>query len=271
VIAKQRRKYEELEQQRKAREAAPPREPAQKRQAPEVEDPKVAKAEARAQQKAARASTQKALETQIEKARSQELWLRDQIRKAEQRAKLRRDPAKRAAEEAKKQDLTNQLNNQIDARLARQKQLDDLAITPYDRARAFSYSDAAANEVVGRARKTVDAPGGQKRVEVVDEMSGKPVKEPSIDHVVPIDDMVHMDGWDALRPHQQRELLSWPENLRMMEKRANSSKGRRGWSKWPEKRNFYKEEVWHAMAKEEARLRKAIQDRINEMLGRKAA
>lgn len=252
--------------------AAPQRQPAPKREVTEATDPKVAKAEAWVKQKAARESTQRALEKQIGNANDQELWLRVEISKAEQRAKRRRDPAKKAAELAKQRELTNQLNKQLEARVALQKQLGDLAVTPYDRARAFSYSDAAANEVVGRARKTVDVPGGQKRVAVVDEMSGKPVKEPSIDHVVPIDDMVHMDGWDALRPHQQRELLSWPENLRMMEKRANYSKGGRSWAKWKERRNFYRdEEVWKRMEQEEARLRKAIQDRISEMLGRKAA
>jgi hypothetical protein len=271
ALAKKQRKFEELEQRRAAREAAPPRKPAPRREAAEVADPKAAKAEARARQKAARASTQRALGKQIDNAKEQELWLRVEIDKAERSATRRRDPGKRAAAKAHQKELTDQLNKQIEARQALQKQLDDLAVTPYDRARAFSYSDAAANDVLARARKTIDAPGGQKSVAVVDEMSGLPVREPSIDHIVPVDEMVRMDGWDNLRPHQQREILSWTDNLRMMEKKLNSSKRDQPWARWKAGRRHYGKEVWEKMVQEEARLRKAIQDRINDMLGRQAA
>ena len=274
LVMKKQAKFEKLEQERKAREAAPPRQPAPKREPATVTDPKAAKAEAGAKKKAARTSAQRAQQSHIDDAKSLELQLRVELAKAEQRLKKPLDSAKRAKEEAKKQELINQINNQIDARNALQKQLDDLAITPYDRARAFSYSDSAANEIVGRAQKAIDAPGGQKKLAIVDEMSGKPIKNPSIDHVVPVDDMVLMEGWDRLRPHQQRELLSRTDNLRMMEKGANSSKGNKSWAKWPQGKKIYGEKVWKEMVEEETRLRKAIQDRINEMLagaGGKAA
>ena len=197
LVMKKQAKFEKLEQERKAREAAPPRQPAPKREPATVTDPKAAKAEAQAKKMAVRASAQGALQSHIGDAKSLELQLRVELAKAEQRLKKPLDSAKRAKEEAKKQELINQLNNQIDARNALQKQLDDLAITPYMTAPARSrYSDSAANEIVGRAQKAIDAPGGQKKLAIVDEMSGKPIKNPSIDHVVPVDDMVLMEGWD---------------------------------------------------------------------------
>jgi hypothetical protein len=268
VIAKKQTKFEKIEQERKAREAAPPRERPQKREKAETAetDPKTAKAKDRAKQQVARENTRKALQSQVDRAKDLELQLRIELDAIEQRAKQRLDRAERASLDAEKLERSNQINKQIEKRSALQKQLDDLAITPYDRARAYSYSTAAAEEVIGRSRRTVDVPGQPKKVAIVDEMSGKPVKNPSIDHVVPVDEIVLMDGWDKLRPHQQQQLLSRADNLRMMEKSANSSKGSKRWAKWPQGRRIYGEKVWRQMVEEEARLRKAIQDRITEIL-----
>jgi hypothetical protein len=273
VIAKKQAKFEKLEQERKAREAAPPRERPQKRDkaATAETDPKAAKAKDRARQAATRERTQQSLQKQVDRSKELELQLRIELDAIEQRAKQRLDRADRAALDAEKLERSSQINTQIEKRSVLQKQLDDLATTPYDRARAFSYSDSAATEVVGRARKPIDAHGGQKKLAVVDEMSGRPIKNPSIDHVVPVDEMVLMEGWDRLRPHQQRELLSRTDNLRMMEKGANSSKGNKSWAKWPQGKRIYGEKVWKEMVEEEARLRKTIQGRINEMLAGKAA
>jgi hypothetical protein len=264
LVMKKQAKFEQMEQARKAREAAPPRQPATKPEAPVVADPKAAKAKARAKETAAKASAKKALKSQIDDKKELQLRILEEIEEVNQSLKGL-DPAKRAEQLAKRDKLRHERDAAIADRERLQKQLDELEITPYGRARAFSYSDAAASEVVSRARKVVDTPEG-KKLALVDEMSGTPIKEPSIDHVVPIDEMVHMDGWNQLRPHQQQELLSRVDNLRLMEKGLNSAKRNKRWADWPAGRRKYGEKVWREMVEKEKELRKAIQIRINEML-----
>jgi hypothetical protein len=270
ALAKKQAKFAAIEQQRKAREASPPRardpkrEPAAKAQTDPT--PEVSKARVRAKQQVEKANTKKALQSQIDDAKELEHQLRHEIDALEQSGKQRLNDSERAALAAEKAKLENNLLTKIDERQRLRKTLDDLEITPYDRARAFSYSDAAAEEVIGRARKVVDVPGQPKRVALVDEMSGKPIKERSIDHVVPIDDIVRMKGYGKLKLPEQEALLSRVDNLRMMEKGANSSKGTKRWADWREGRWIYREKVWREMIAEEARLRRALEDKIIEIL-----
>src|SRR5262249_20952298 len=141
-----------------------------------------------------------------------------------------------------------------------------LEITPYDRARAYSYSGASAQEVVERARKVIEVPGQQKTLALVDERSGLPVKRPDIDHVVTITQMVLMDGWGKRRRPEEQAFLSRVENLRMMEFGANASKGGKSWAKWTEGRIIYGEKVWREMIAEERRLHGIIQKKIRTIV-----
>ena len=100
-------------------------------------------------------------------------------------------------------------------------------------------------------------------------MSGKKINEPSIDHIVPVDDIVNLRGYDRLLPGEQRILLSNQRNLVLMEKRANSSKGSKSWAKWKESRNFYDAEISQRMITLESTLRLELQGAIVEMLSKR--
>jgi hypothetical protein len=129
------------------------------------------------------------------------------------------------------------------------KQLADLETTPYGKARVYSYSDASANEIIRRARG-------------LDEASGARVNEPSIDHVVPIEEIVEIEGWNELVLEDQQAILSRTDNLRLMEKRLNSSKGAKRWADWEAGRLFYRDEVWSRMVQIENSLRLSIREDI---------
>ena len=267
ALAKKQAKFDEIERQRKAREAAPPRARDPKRE-PVATDktPAASKASIRAKQQLERANTKKALQSQIDEAKDLELQLIDEIDEIKQSHQQRLSVAERAALDAEKTKLANQLEKQSKHREALFKEVEKLEVTPYDRTRAFSYSPASGQEVSARARKFVEIPGQPKKLTLVDEMSGKPIKNRSIDHVVPVDEIVLMKGYDKLKLPEQEALLSRVDNLRMMEKGANSSKGTKRWAKWSEGRRIYGEKIWREMIAEESRLRHAIEEKITEIL-----
>lgn len=124
----------------------------------------------------------------------------------------------------------------------------DLEVTPLGKARAYSHSGKADAAVRTRAKG-------------VDEVSGHVLKEPSVDHVVPIDEMVLMDGWDDLALSDQRAILSRLDNLKLMEKSLNSSKGARRWENWPAGKRHYPDK-YDAMVTLERDLRGKIQEQI---------
>jgi hypothetical protein len=271
ALAKKRAaKFAALEQQRKAREALPPRKRDPKLEpegnAPIDSLPKPSKTAAKAAQKQATQKARKILQKQIDNAKELELQLIREMEEIKERGKQPLKPVQRAALDAEYTTLRNQLATKVKHREEIFEKIDELEITPYDRARAFSYSGASGEEVASRARVFVEVPGQPKKLMLTDEMSGKPIKKPSIDHVVSIDEMVLMDGWNKLRKHEQQALLSRVDNLRMMEKGANSSKGGKRWANWREGRAIYGEKVWRKMIEEESRLRRAIQEKITEIL-----
>src|SRR5262249_30824261 len=249
AIAKRDAKYAEMEQERKAREALPPRERAPKRE-PATKAPLDPKA-ARAAQKEATKKAQESLQNRINDAKEMELQLINEMQDIKQSGKQRLSPPEKASLAEAHKTRQNNLATQRAHRESLQIEFNKLEITPYDRARAYSYSGASAQEVVERARKVIEVPGQPKTLALVDEMSGLPVKKPSIDHVVSIDQMVLMDGWGKLRWPEQQAFLSRVENLRMMEFGANASKGGKSWAKWTEGRIIYGEKVWREMIAEE--------------------
>ncbi len=105
----------------------------------------------------------------------------------------------------------------------------------------------------GEARRTVI-----DRARGLDEVSRKPLVEPSIDHLVAIAEIVEMDGWNDNSPASQRAILSDIENLTAMEKRFNSSKGERRWVDWKAGRTHYGDVAVEAKIAEEGRVRESL-------------
>jgi hypothetical protein len=102
----------------------------------------------------------------------------------------------------------------------------------------------------------------------LDEYSRKLISEPSIDHIVPVDSIVVMDGWEKLPKETQKRLLSRTDNLRLMEKKLNSSKGAKSWSEWSFGKEKYGGEIWNKMIQEERELYTKIQKDILDSLPR---
>lgn len=158
------------------------------------------------------------------------------------------------------------LANQAKLQLAELERLNAaynaLEVTPYERARAYSYSAAAAREVFQRAQVVNTA---LNEVELVDEYSGKPIEDPSIDHLVSVQAIVEMEGYEKLRPNEWKEILSRRDNLRLMEEVNNSSKGSQRWADWETGRRIYGEKVWKEMVALEKEVRAKIQAEIKKI------
>ena len=84
----------------------------------------------------------------------------------------------------------------------------------------------------------------------------------TIDHIVPIEEIVQMDRWNDLSPSDQQAVLSRLDNLKLMERALNSSKGSKRWVNWREGRRVYGETVWNEMVAREGQLRVLIQEDI---------
>jgi hypothetical protein len=207
----------------------------------------------KAEKKAQRAAQQKGVETALENNRERQLRIYTELEQANQALKRPMSDKARSALEAKKNELIREANKNLEARQAHETTLADLEITAYDRARAYSYSDSASKSVA-------------KRAAGLDEMSKKPIREPSIDHVVPVDEIVNFKGYDRLFPEEQRLLLSNERNLRMMEKELNSSKGSKSWAKWKAAERHYGETVVKQMIELEAVLRQELKGSITKTL-----
>jgi len=179
----------------------------------------------------------------IDEVKALKLQIYREIQKASVPGKLQPSPQERA-------ELANEAKKAIEMELRLQKELSELEITSYQKARAYSYSDAAANEVVRRARG-------------LDELSGKKLNDPSIDHIISVDRMVSLEGWSDLSWENQKFMLSRTYNLVMMEKSLNSSKGNKRFANWDEGRRAYGDKVWDRMVKKENELERLIQTEIN--------
>ena len=167
-----------------------------------------------------------------------------------QRDKIERLAKKRIAE------LNVEARRLLERETQLRAKLEDLQISPYQRARAYSFSDSAARAVIKRARG-------------LDEVSKSPLREPSIDHVIPIDKIVEMDGFKDLSWEDQKVILSDPDGLRLMEKSYNSSKGNRSWADWEAGKQIYGEQKWKEMVALERELKGKIERKIKELAPQK--
>jgi hypothetical protein len=89
-----------------------------------------------------------------------------------------------------------------------------------DRERAFL--DSIPDEQKGSGGTYIDYITGKAR----------PPSELSPDHVVSVQEICSMEGFGRLSRADQIEILDMPENLRMLERSLNESKGGRSLSEW---------------------------------------
>ena len=78
--------------------------------------------------------------------------------------------------------------------------------------------------------------------------------------IVPVDEIVLMNGYDKLTWNEQKQLLSFEDNLVLMEAGANSSKGGKRWANWDEGRVIYGDDVWKAMVTRESEVRTKLRN-----------
>lgn len=167
-----------------------------------------------------------------------------------------RGVAKRAEIDAEKEALAREARGKVIPEMnTLLEALDKVEVTNYMRARAYSYSDEAEAAVIDRAT-IVDKV--ENRVKLVDEYSGKEIEDASIDHIVSIEEMSRMEGFDQLSPEDWKAVVSRVDNLRMMEIDLNSSKGSRRWEDWKTGRRIYGEKVWNEMVNLERILREDL-------------
>ena len=82
------------------------------------------------------------------------------------------------------------------------------------------------------------------------------------DHIVPVREIVDMDGFAELTWKQQKAIVDMKQNLIAMDAAANASKGDRSWRAWQYASRFYEQSAIDKMIAEEARVRKLIKDAI---------
>ncbi len=220
-----------------------------KKSAPDEEA--ASKARGKAKVEAAKVRTK----AKIDDVKERKTQILVEIDEATQRGKQRLSNTQRAELDREKADLAREYRKAIEEENELRRQYNELEISQYERARAFSYSDTAAKEIVGRS-------GG------LDEMSGKKPSTPSIDHVVSIEEMSSFEGFDDLVLEDLRAVLSRTDNLRLMEKALNSSKSGKRWANWVEGRR-YGEVMWQQMVELESRLRRLIQDDIKARVAKR--
>jgi hypothetical protein len=211
-----------------------------------------------------KASEKAILDTQLDNANSLKKRLLVEMAQIDRRLKPGPMSAKKPLSATKRAELISnraKLNLQVEAQTKVEADLRIkravLEITAYLRARLFSYSGEAEDYVRGRAGGT-------------DEISGKslPPEKFSIDHIVSVDEIVKMEGWEDSRITEadRRAILSRTNNLKAMHRGANSSKNNRRWVDWKAGRRFYGEEKWKKMVALEADLRSEIQGKIKELI-----
>jgi len=124
---------------------------------------------------------------------------------------------------------------------------------------AFKNSAERENVIAGATGDAVGKVGG-----------GAGLKTPptgvTIDHIVSIDQISEMEGFQKLRPAERKMLAVRQDNLIAMDASANFSKGRRPWSAWKQASTYYDDATKQAMLADEAKLRTTIQNWIKEQV-----
>lgn len=125
----------------------------------------------------------------------------------------------------------------------------------YEIMRAASPSSAVRSRVLGEAYGRDAATGIVARSGAL-----------HVDHVVPLNDIVRMNGFDKLRPERQLEIVNDVKNLRAIDSLANASRGDRSWWNWAQAQLYYDSAQIAKMRALEDNLRSYIEGRIRALL-----
>jgi hypothetical protein len=99
----------------------------------------------------------------------------------------------------------------------------------------------------------------------LDMISGKRPAVLSVDHIVPVDEIVQMEGWKELTPDQQHQVLNNKQNLIAMDRDLNSSKGARSWTNWAAGRRAYGDAAADRMVQREQTNRGMLRRQIKDL------
>lgn len=121
----------------------------------------------------------------------------------------------------------------------------------YETLRAASPSFAARSRVLGES-------WGRDAVTSLPPRTGAL----HVDHVVPLNEIIRMPGFDKLRPERQLEIVNDVRNLRAIDSAANLSKGDRAFSDWPQAAVYYDPAGLARMRALEEELRTYLSGRI---------
>jgi hypothetical protein len=144
-------------------------------------------------------------------------------------------------------------------------------LTRAEEALAQAEKEAAAAELTLYDRLRAAAPSEVARQKalkgVVTDQVGKlrtaPTGKLQCDHVVPVREIVDMDGFAELTWKEQKAIVDMKENLIAMDSAANTSKGDRSWRAWTYASRFYEQDSIAKMIAEEARVRELIRKAIS--------
>jgi hypothetical protein len=113
--------------------------------------------------------------------------------------------------------------------------------------------------------------GSQERADVIAGVTKDQVgvlKTPAtrltVDHIVSINQISEMEGFEKLTLAERKQLATLKDNLIVMDGSANSSKGERSWAEWKQSSAFYDPATKDTMMAKESELRKQIQDWIQD-------
>jgi hypothetical protein len=142
-----------------------------------------------------------------------------------------------------------------DERSRLQARLGTLETDPGKKLRSYSYSDEAGAQVADRSR-------GLDDYSKMGDRPPKPIKNPSVDHLNSIDEMIEWGILDLFESDQRR-IVSLSDNLFMMEKSLNSSKGAtRNLGQWKAGVRHYGERAIAAMQAKKAQVATTIKVEI---------
>ena len=150
---------------------------------------------------------------------------------------------------------------------------DILGEPPYSQERRIS------DALYKKLRKKTPSPSIRKMVnEGVDfpakdpALPGIEVEEFQADHIVPMNKIVRMDGFEKLKFKQQLEVLNNPENFAGLSRAANGSRQHKSYSEWTHYKKGTPEEIKvdetfrQEMIKKEKELEKILQKQIDDLV-----
>jgi hypothetical protein len=154
------------------------------------------------------------------------------------------------AMEAELKELGQEAKQYQDKQAKEDEQIRQSNLSLYDKIRAATPSGKATELVLKRALG-------------LDQYSGKPSPRLTVDHLVPVKDIVNMEGFDKLTWEQQKSVVDMADNLVAMDGPANSSKGSRSWSEWTQWSDYYTDpKIKNDMVARDAALRTKMQAEI---------